>query len=191
MIIPVPGNWTEDDFVGQKKSKPHNPGIANVFYRAGYIEAWGRGISKIFSACEKYGIDSPEYKIDGDSITLVFTASENIGIKSQIKVQNETLNETLIGQMDGGRSPGKSRDTELQGMGLKSQIKVHDDHLNETLKISILSHVASESKVTYVELAEAMGVSLSTIKRYMKQMQLNGEVYREGSKKTGKWMLPG
>ena len=26
---------------------PHNPDIANVFYRAGYIETWGQGIQKI------------------------------------------------------------------------------------------------------------------------------------------------
>lgn len=48
----LPGKWTENDFVTQKKSKPYNPGIANVFYRAGYIEAWGRGISKIYSSCK-------------------------------------------------------------------------------------------------------------------------------------------
>ena len=28
-------------------SIPYNPDIANVFYRMGYIESWGRGIQKI------------------------------------------------------------------------------------------------------------------------------------------------
>ncbi|MBQ4307777.1 MAG: putative DNA binding domain-containing protein, partial [Lachnospiraceae bacterium] len=28
-----------------------NPDIANVFYRAGYIETWGQGIQKICDEC--------------------------------------------------------------------------------------------------------------------------------------------
>ena len=32
-------------------SSPYNPNIAHVFYLAGFIESWGRGIEKICSAC--------------------------------------------------------------------------------------------------------------------------------------------
>ena len=32
-------------------SIPYNPDIANVFYRAGYIETWGQGIQKICDEC--------------------------------------------------------------------------------------------------------------------------------------------
>ncbi len=30
--------------VGQHKSGPYNPLVANTFFRAGFIEVWGRGI---------------------------------------------------------------------------------------------------------------------------------------------------
>jgi len=38
------------------RSLPHNPDIANTFFRAGFIESWGRGIEKICNLCKEYGI---------------------------------------------------------------------------------------------------------------------------------------
>jgi ATP-dependent DNA helicase RecG len=42
-------------------SKPRNPLIANVFQKAGYIEAWGRGTNKIVQACKEAGLPEPEF----------------------------------------------------------------------------------------------------------------------------------
>ena len=37
--------------MGKHRSRPYNPLIANTFFRAGFIEAWGRGIEKIKDSC--------------------------------------------------------------------------------------------------------------------------------------------
>ena len=42
-----------------------NPDIANVFYRAGYIETWGQGIQKICDECIALGAELPRYEILG------------------------------------------------------------------------------------------------------------------------------
>ena len=47
----LPPNWTLDKLLGTHASAPHNPGIANAFFRAGMIEAWGRGIGSIVETC--------------------------------------------------------------------------------------------------------------------------------------------
>ena len=47
----LPDGWSADTLMQPHDSKPYNPDIASVFYRAGYIETWGRGIEKI---CDKY-----------------------------------------------------------------------------------------------------------------------------------------
>ncbi len=46
----------------QKKhpSIPYNPLVASAFFRAGYIEAWGRGIEKINNECKVAGAPAPE-----------------------------------------------------------------------------------------------------------------------------------
>lgn len=41
-----PEDWTVDELMGPHKSRPYNPPIANTFFRAGFTEAWGRGMRK-------------------------------------------------------------------------------------------------------------------------------------------------
>lgn len=50
----VPGLEIEDIFEGISQSR--NPRLANVFYRLNYVEAYGTGIRKIQSECEKVGV---------------------------------------------------------------------------------------------------------------------------------------
>lgn len=69
-----PEDWTMEDFLGNHRSRPYNPLIANTFYRAGFIESWGRGIQKICSACLLAGNKEPSYVIKRDEITIVFEA---------------------------------------------------------------------------------------------------------------------
>lgn len=48
-------------------SLPHNPDIANAFFRSGYIESWGRGIEKITNQCIEAKLPKPlfYYKSSG------------------------------------------------------------------------------------------------------------------------------
>lgn len=46
----LPSGWTVETLMGKHRSKPFNPNIANGFFRAGFIETWGRGIEKICEA---------------------------------------------------------------------------------------------------------------------------------------------
>ncbi len=43
-------------------SKPRNPLIADVCFKAGYIDAWGRGTIKIIEACKESGLPEPVLK---------------------------------------------------------------------------------------------------------------------------------
>ncbi len=47
-----------------------------VFYLAGFIESWGRGIEKICDVCAKEGFPAPEFIINPGDIMVKFTASE-------------------------------------------------------------------------------------------------------------------
>ena len=58
-------------------SRPYNPDLANTFFRAGYIESWGRGIQKICEECDLIGAKIPEYSILGDDIIVKFAAVAN------------------------------------------------------------------------------------------------------------------
>lgn len=72
-----PSDWTTENLMRTHNSRPYNPDLANTFFRAGYIESWGRGIQKICEECDLIGAKSPEYRILGDDITVKFTAVAN------------------------------------------------------------------------------------------------------------------
>jgi len=68
----LPDNWTVADLLKRHRSRPYNPKIANAFYRAGYIETWGRGIEKITSACQDAGKPEPIFEITPSEVTIAF-----------------------------------------------------------------------------------------------------------------------
>ncbi len=57
-------------------SKPYNPKLANVFFKSGLIEAWGRGFDKIKEACAKYDGRLPEYNISVSGIMVLCKACD-------------------------------------------------------------------------------------------------------------------
>lgn len=79
----LPENWTLANLMSKHASVPYNPNIANVFYLAGFIESWGRGVEKICSACEKEGTPAPEYTINPGDIMIKFTAPADRIIRSK------------------------------------------------------------------------------------------------------------
>ena len=70
-----PANWTTETLMKKHRSLPHNPDIANTFFRAGFIESWGRGIEKICRLCKEYGISEPEYTVHPNDIMMMFKAN--------------------------------------------------------------------------------------------------------------------
>lgn len=92
-----PSDWTTENLMKTHNSRPYNPDLATTFYRAGYIEAWGRGIQKICEACSELGVPAPEYTLLGDDLTVKFVALESALISdSKIpKDQIDTLDDTL------------------------------------------------------------------------------------------------
>ena len=70
----LPENWTLKKLLGKHPSCPFNPLLANAFFRAGYIESWGRGIEKIHRECREHGIEPPVYDFDMAGLMLTFRA---------------------------------------------------------------------------------------------------------------------
>lgn len=69
----LPENWTMEKLTTSKHpSMPYNPDIANAFFRIGYIEAWGRGFSKMTNQCLSVGLPEPLYYYDMSGYWVVF-----------------------------------------------------------------------------------------------------------------------
>ena len=59
---------------GKHSSEPFNPNLAQVFFKSGLIEAWGRGFDKIRAGCEEYGGELPAYEISENGIMVLCKA---------------------------------------------------------------------------------------------------------------------
>ena len=68
----LPENWTIEKLLSSHSSRPYNPDIANAFFRGGYVESWGRGISIMAELCQAQGLPKPLYNIDGSDFWIEF-----------------------------------------------------------------------------------------------------------------------
>lgn len=69
----LPAGLTLDALKRSHSSRPRNPIIADVCFRGGYIDAWGRGTIKIIDTCKQADLPEPEMKeLDGGFIITLF-----------------------------------------------------------------------------------------------------------------------
>ena len=94
-VFPV--GWTVETLMQRHRSQPYNPNIANGFFRAGYVEAWGRGIEKICEVCKEHGVPVPEYTLHLEDIMIKFTPIMEPKVSKGL---NGTLNGTLDGTLE-------------------------------------------------------------------------------------------
>ncbi len=84
---------------------PRNPRIADVFYRRGLMETWGRGITLIIDGCKTAGLPEPTFEVAEPfaNLTIRFNAplSNSGGLSGGLSGANGTLNGTLRGGLNG------------------------------------------------------------------------------------------
>ncbi len=73
----LPENWTPENLMGKHASLPYNPDIAHIFYLAGFIESWGRGVEKICDALKADNLPLPEYTVHPGDIMIKYTGPED------------------------------------------------------------------------------------------------------------------
>jgi len=69
----LPEGLTFESLRHQHPSRPHNPIIADVCFKGGYIEAWGSGTLRIINSCKEASLPEPEMKeSDGGFLITLF-----------------------------------------------------------------------------------------------------------------------
>ncbi len=159
----LPEGWSVDTFMEAHNSEPYNPNIANVFYRAGFIENWGQGIQKICKECRAIGAELPEYELIGTLLRVKFNALQSALIKES---------EAQVLPNDPNHDP--NHDPNPSGNSLDEQI---------------LNLIRKQRNITRARLSTELGVSDSTVKRAFKKLLDEGIITRIGSKRSGYWKV--
>ena len=107
----LPENWTMERLVkGKHPSLPYNPDIANAFFRSGYIEAWGRGFSKMTAKCLATGLPEPLYYYEMSGFWVEFRKD----IYNEEYLQSLGLNDRQVKAVLYAKEKGKITNSEYQ-----------------------------------------------------------------------------
>lgn len=91
-------------------SRPRNPIIADVSFKGGYIDAWGRGTIKILDSCKQADLPEPEMKEqDGGFIITLF--KDNLTEERLIKLG---LNDRQVKAVNFVKEKGKISNADFQ-----------------------------------------------------------------------------
>lgn len=88
----LPQGLSLESLKRQHPSRPRNPLIADVCFKGGYIDAWGRGTLKIINSCREAGLPEPEI-IEQDGGILVTLFKDRL---NEAALKKRGLNERQI-----------------------------------------------------------------------------------------------
>lgn len=161
----LPEDWTIDNLLGSHRSRPYNPDIANVFFRAGEIEAWGRGIERIIEACKDTDVPAPEFKYDGGGLWTVFHFSESYQRSISGDTQ-KTLSNTIQNSIQ----------KTIQKLTAQQQ--------------AIVTYLREHPTATRKELSENLpDATMGGIIHNLTRLQELGILKRRGGRKQGYWEI--
>ncbi|MDA2928386.1 putative DNA binding domain-containing protein [Acidobacteria bacterium AH-259-O06] len=126
---------TPEKLAKPHESKPWNPIIANVFYRAGIIERWGTGTLNIIDWCEENGNPEPTWQEQAGSVYVKFLPAVlpdtpedtgDVGTKlglsrDQVQIIRNLLNDKAITDL-------------MELLGRTNRTKFRDQVLNPLIK---------------------------------------------------------
>ena len=149
-----------------------NEAIAEAFHYMHIVEAWGTGLPRIISRCREYGLPAPLFEEFGDGFKAILFRRER-KLVNQVKESDYKHDTQADTQHD------TQHDTQV---GIQ-----HDTQ--DTSK-DVLSRIAElirqDNKITTKDIAQELGVSVSTVKRRIKSIP---NISYIGSGFSGHWEI--
>ncbi len=106
----LPQGLSLEALKGFHASQPRNTLIADVCFKGGLIDTWGRGIQKIYSACREAGLPEPEIEEFQNGL-LVTLFKNNLTVEQLTKLG---LNERQLKAVEYVKEKGKITNKEYQ-----------------------------------------------------------------------------
>ena len=169
-------DWTEEKLFQKHKSIKYNPLIAEAFFKAGYIETWGRGIQKICDACKENENPLPRYTIDNNDFTVTFEAVAGTAKDGLIYKENLAPGQNTW-DVEHGNGKGKHSENVQENVQEKDRTKI------------ILELFQKDNKISIRELAEQLQLTSKTIQRDLDKLKEKNIIRRVGPDKGGHWEI--
>lgn len=159
----LPEELTPADLLKKHSSYPRNHNIANVFYKAGFVESWGRGYKKIAEEFDRAKMPLPIIEETGGGVMAI--------------IQRKTMDEVIA---ERGSNVGDMSETNVGDMS--------ETKLTARQRV-IISIIQSNPAVSAKQMSVTLSVTSRTIERDLSVMQKAGIIRHEGKDNAGVWVV--
>jgi len=149
----LPEDWTIKKLLQNHSSRPNNPDIANAFFRSGYVESWGRGISKIEEQCAAAGLPAPTFTNEGSDFWVIFSKN----IYNEEDLNKLGLNDRQIKAMLYVRENGKITNSQYQALNSVSKRTATNDLTDLVNKFALLVKIGTSGSNIWYEIVGQVG----------------------------------
>ena len=133
----LPDGITPETLLSKHSSHPRNKNVAYAFFKAGFIESWGRGYKKIRDGFEGAGLPMPTVEFVEGGVRVTFQRNNpNSSQKSSQKGSQKTSDKIL--QMI-SENPGITRDMLAESAGISSRMVAK--HLKSLQEQGVLKRI--------------------------------------------------
>lgn len=157
----LPEKITPENIEDVHASYPRNKNIAFVFYKAGFIESWGRGWKKICDGFVSAGLPKPTIESKQGGVLVTFQRNNvNLSNHNPIDAQNVAVN-------------------------VAEELTERQQNIIRLIENCVAQNVAVNTKY----LSEKLNVNRKTIQRDMAYLQERKLIQWIGPDKTGQWKI--
>lgn len=161
----LPEKITPENIEDVHASYPRNKNIAFVFYKAGFIESWGRGWKKICDGFVSAGLPKPTIESKQGGVLVTFQRNNvNLSNQNPIDAQNVAQNVAV---------------------NVAEELTERQQNIIRLIEDCVAQNVAVNTKY----LSEKLNVNRKTIQRDMVHLQERKLIQWIGPDKTGQWKI--
>ncbi len=160
-----PDEIAKQDLFKKHYSKPYNPLIAQTFFKAGFIESWGRGFEKIKKECEEYESPLPEVEIKSSGVMVKCVPS-----KIYMDLLNEMKGKNVLDNVS---------------VNVPVNVSVNLKKIEE----EIMKKIIDNPYITQQQMADKLKVNRKTIQRGLNSLKEKNIIERIGSDRKGYWKI--
>ena len=168
----LPVGYDQQTLFARHSSKPRNRNIANAFFKAGFIDTWGRGFQKIQDGFEPAGIPMPTVEN--------FCGGVRVTIQRTKFMQMMNVTSDVTSDVTSNVSSDVS-----SSVGSLSVVQLSDRQ--KKMRELILK----DSFISAQQMSVVLSVVPRTIWRDLADLQKKGVLVREGNTSAGHWIWVG
>lgn len=159
----LPAELTTEDLMNKHASYPRNKNLAYAFFKAGFIESWGRGFKKIREEFDRIHYPMPQIREMNGGVMVILkrrSIDEIIALRDEQNMKN------------GGNGGGN-----VAVMNLTNRQKL------------IVTLIMKKPSITAKQMAVMTDIPQRTIERELSVLQRAEIIRHIGSPRTGAWVI--